>query len=89
MVSTHSHPKVAAWRRAKTTSRTCRQFQHTATRRWLPHGGTQIRRAHGVSTHSHPKVAAPGRERLLVKVAVSTHSHPKVAALTKVFSRYH
>ena len=33
-VSTHSHPKVAAWSWHGTT--VPRLFQHTATRRWLP-----------------------------------------------------
>ena len=56
LVSTHSHPKVAAfiirfrlkWLR----------FQHTATRRWLQARCSGMARCYEVSTHSHPKVAA-------------------------------
>ena len=35
------------------------QFQHTATRRWLPDYQRYIDLGYMVSTHSHPKVAAP------------------------------
>ena len=37
----------------------CFQFQHTATRRWLPQNLAKLSSYIEVSTHSHPKVAAP------------------------------
>ena len=56
-VSTHSHPKVAATVGVKSLLQQA-EFQHTATRRWLPFiiGNTAPDTL--VSTHSHPKVAA-------------------------------
>ena len=56
-VSTHSHPKVAAYRRLIHLKRIL-LFQHTATRRWLLICHCAKVRGENVSTHSHPKVAA-------------------------------
>ena len=56
MVSTHSHPKVAA--KVRHLRWLSRQFQHTATRRWLHIFFCFIEHKRIVSTHSHPKVAA-------------------------------
>ena len=78
-VSTHSHPKVAAFWDLVFLLLFVR-FQHTATRRWLRAADISADRINGVSTHSHPKVAALGRDFALHELAVSTHSHPKVAA---------
>ena len=56
-VSTHSHPKVAAFLISNNYNFNF-AFQHTATRRWL-HGCRLLRSIwQKVSTHSHPKVAA-------------------------------
>ena len=57
IVSTHSHPKVAAPTLRLRVER--RAFQHTATRRWLRDRLDRLKADAIVSTHSHPKVAAP------------------------------
>ena len=59
VVSTHSHPKVAAPIRASAHLLHLR-FQHTATRRWLLEDFLFNKQKNRVSTHSHPKVAAGG-----------------------------
>ena len=56
LVSTHSHPKVAAFDDGKVEIYTA--FQHTATRRWLQTKSNWLNGGGSVSTHSHPKVAA-------------------------------
>ena len=80
VVSTHSHPKVAAmFRLPHHLLRHCFNTQP-------PEGGCLLkylisRRPWYVSTHSHPKVAACAFAKSLFTVQrVSTHSHPKVAA---------
>ena len=57
IVSTHSHPKVAA-DFVKILRTGIKRFQHTATRRWLQLNKSDLYAMVGVSTHSHPKVAA-------------------------------
>ena len=57
IVSTHSHPKVAAIH-SLIAKRARFEFQHTATRRWLPIAESTSENQYRVSTHSHPKVAA-------------------------------
>ena len=79
IVSTHSHPKVAAFR-FTLYFRTMFLFQHTATRRWLRLIWFAVVIFTLVSTHSHPKVAANEKKPVLLFSLVSTHSHPKVAA---------
>ena len=79
MVSTHSHPKVAASMLSTPTHRIT-TFQHTATRRWLPVACGALWVFYEVSTHSHPKVAAATWIKFINFDKVSTHSHPKVAA---------
>ena len=79
LVSTHSHPKVAA-PITRLRSYEMRLFQHTATRRWLRLKKAIYIRHIDVSTHSHPKVAASVGKRNADHHYVSTHSHPKVAA---------
>ena len=78
MVSTHSHPKVAAFINVLATS-----FQQCFNTQ-PPEGGClphyQIGFLWIVSTHSHPKVAAHFFSHFLQTLDVSTHSHPKVAA---------
>jgi hypothetical protein len=56
-VSTHSHPKVAAY--SVGLMQINSKFQHTATRRWLLGQVVEVKAEENVSTHSHPKVAAP------------------------------
>ena len=79
MVSTHSHPKVAAcFDCIIDCIIVCFNTQP-------PEGGCGCkcnvgRQCKLVSTHSHPKVAAHRLNRNLIFFAVSTHSHPKVAA---------
>ena len=80
MVSTHSHPKVAASRTVKKTN--IFRFQHTATRRWL----LQSKRAliypfmfQHTATRRWLHQIKNEKGQLL---GVSTHSHPKVAANT-------
>ena len=58
-VSTHSHPKVAAFV-GGVHSAAYAEFQHTATRRWLLANKVVGSTLTMVSTHSHPKVAAQG-----------------------------
>ena len=79
VVSTHSHPKVAAMSIEQEPE--VKKFQHTATRRWLPTDKFKPDDLFSVSTHSHPKVAADIILQMVLLVEVSTHSHPKVAAL--------
>ena len=57
LVSTYSHPKVAAFQNLLPLL-IPHQFQHTATRRWLPTVNTFGFRTVMVSTHSRPKAAA-------------------------------
>ena len=56
VVSTHSRPKAAGWRRAM---RRCwrAKFQHTAARRRLVKSFTKDGIEYNVSTHSRPKAA--------------------------------
>ena len=78
IVSTHSHPKVAA----------CIQhlpFQaiHVSTHSHPKVAAQLVDKSTPsgtVSTHSHPKVAAERCMQRLSCLLVSTHSHPKVAA---------
>ena len=80
VVSTHSHPKVAA--KATEIEAGGRLFQHTATRRWLPQApalgcvpcGFNTQPPEGGCDIGH------GGQR---GCGVSTHSHPKVAASAK------
>ena len=78
VVSTHSHPKVAAMSIEQEPE--VKKFQHTATRRWLRQNHYITKLIIFVSTHSHPKVAAFSFCKLFMFMDVSTHSHPKVAA---------
>ena len=78
IVSTHSHPKVAAHELDVIHHK--KLFQHTATRRWLLVARRTDNQQPFVSTHSHPKVAAYCLPAKGKPSAVSTHSHPKVAA---------
>ena len=78
MVSTHSHPKVAApkhddGKQPKGVSTHSHPKVAAAVR-------ILYRRIVEVSTHSHPKVAAGRGGRGIASRLVSTHSHPKVAA---------
>ena len=57
IVSTHSHPKVAACN-IHGLRNFLKLFQHTATRRWLQSCAANALHVCIVSTHSHPKVAA-------------------------------
>ena len=57
LVSTHSHPKVAACN-IHGLRNFLKLFQHTATRRWLQSCAANALHVCIVSTHSHPKVAA-------------------------------
>ena len=78
LVSTHSHPKVAATiTDLLSTAYEVSTHSHpkVAACRCLPTCGWG-----NVSTHSHPKVAACDSQREKLTAAVSTHSHPKVAA---------
>ena len=81
LVSTHSHPKVAAL----AIKRISLQYARFNTQ--PPEGGCLPQREnaprYNVSTHSHPKVAALADALNGMKTGVSTHSHPKVAALIK------
>ena len=78
VVSTHSHPKVAAVFFA-----ICNAINKVST-----HSHPKVAACNQfncikhriVSTHSHPKVAAELPLMLLTEIFVSTHSHPKVAA---------
>ena len=81
-VSTHSHPKVAAYEQMPLTIGRA-MFQHTATRRWLRVMPLWLQGYSAVSTHSHPKVAALLFSLIYLAITVSTHSHPKVAACLK------
>ena len=79
VVSTHSHPKVAAYLISKFL-RSKKMFQHTATRRWLPMNYWLIF-MNMMFQHTATRrwllktLYSPFQKRL-----VSTHSHPKVAA---------
>ena len=78
LVSTHSHPKVAADAGCLTVRADfCFNTQP-------PEGGCPNLEAVFarlvVSTHSHPKVAARATTAPCKLYRVSTHSHPKVAA---------
>ena len=79
-VSTHSHPKVAAFFIYHIFIAIF-TFQHTATRRWLQSYLWRMPTICRVSTHSHPKVAAQAQAQTIKQQKVSTHSHPKVAAI--------
>ena len=79
-VSTHSHPKVAAFERG------VRLMQEQSFNTQPPEGGCRFQVISAptlrvVSTHSHPKVAAKNGSIYVCRLfKVSTHSHPKVAA---------
>ena len=66
LVSTHSHPKVAA-ASGGTHRNPLRQFQHTATRRWLPSAGLSAVAASSFNTQP-PEGGCPFQT---AKVAVS------------------
>ena len=77
-VSTHSHPKVAAfeiW--LKLAGKPVSTHSHPKVAAFLVRTGVS---PDGVSTHSHPKVAAAVGDAVAHCRFVSTHSHPKVAA---------
>ena len=78
VVSTHSHPKVAAIQNS-TFFASYVVSTHSHPKVAAPIGAAQAD-YDAVSTHSHPKVAAPKHDRGCVCPSVSTHSHPKVAA---------
>ena len=79
VVSTHSHPKVAAnvvaW-----ISRTIVLFQHTATRRWLPVLTTKSLWQTAFQHTATRRWLHDVLVKILTVGGVSTHSHPKVAA---------
>ena len=78
IVSTHSHPKVAA------NLKGFPLFKLNVSTHSHPKVAAyevdHISQVWQVSTHSHPKVAALHIRPCASKSAVSTHSHPKVAA---------
>ena len=78
LVSTHSHPKVAA------TPEELAEMLSAVSTHSHPKVAAIIdgepKNSPAVSTHSHPKVAALFRIALYHQGYVSTHSHPKVAA---------
>ena len=78
LVSTHSHPKVAAAGLRRQPAKPA------GFNTQPPEGGCAGHPYHhapkAVSTHSHPKVAAHGGTQIRCAHGVSTHSHPKVAA---------
>ena len=90
IVSTHSHPKVAALKFLRLVFPVL-LFQHTATRRWLLLVKSQTLTS-GLFQHTatrrwlHRDEAAD-----LILEDVSTHSHPKVAAIgiLLVLIRFH
>ena len=80
MVSTHSHPKVAA---SDVLPRLSGPSVSTHSHPKVAAHSFMLRSLRGrVSTHSHPKVAASSYFSGRTKLGVSTHSHPKVAAIT-------
>ena len=81
VVSTHSHPKVAA---EKATLFMTHLWVSTHSHPKVAATVVSSKIVSVlVSTHSHPKVAANFPVRLATNNAVSTHSHPKVAALAQ------
>ena len=77
-VSTHSHPKVAAYLVERMVSLTA-VSTHSHPKVAASYR-TSVRVGGDVSTHSHPKVAARPPKSRSLQSEVSTHSHPKVAA---------
>ena len=101
LVSTHSHPKVAAKSQLKTDSffycfntqppeggctNLCKnanltiQFQHTATRRWLPIDVDELILLISFNTQPPEGGCSNASDAYSYHSLVSTHSHPKVAA---------
>ena len=78
LVSTHSHPKVAA--RVERIKQELQQVSTHSHPKVAAPSACAVRPNVPVSTHSHPKVAAGEDELVLLTDRVSTHSHPKVAA---------
>ena len=78
-VSTHSHPKVAAFFIIFSFFCLCR-FNTQPPEGGCSRSALSALSNSVVSTHSHPKVAAAIKEGFMNTLAVSTHSHPKVAA---------
>ena len=78
VVSTHSHPKVAAPKNGFGLHQP-NVSTHSHPKVAAKTNGRQLFAAL-VSTHSHPKVAASKRDEKGMVRRVSTHSHPKVAA---------
>ena len=77
-VSTHSHPKVAAYPQQKRSfNMWVSTHSHPKVAATTIHA---LENPNEVSTHSHPKVAAKARLISSNAKSVSTHSHPKVAA---------
>ena len=88
LVSTHSHPKVAANLLALNH---CYLIVSTHSHpKVAANSNRRPVRLSRVSTHSHPKVAAKSVKIAYNKGVVSTHSHPKVAAaaIACVFVRF-
>ena len=77
-VSTHSHPKVAAFS-PNSLYRKLKVSTHSHPK-VAAHDADDLAEMGRVSTHSHPKVAASQYGLLGLHQSVSTHSHPKVAA---------
>ena len=79
IVSTHSHPKVAA-RIEEQNKLLLESFNTQPPEGGCPNHNKTSSGYRGVSTHSHPKVAAAEVVDKARTGFVSTHSHPKVAA---------
>ena len=82
LVSTHSHPKVAASALVNLGG-FLRGFQHTATRRWLPSWSSSSSITASFNTQPPEGGCMVCVCFAVLVVVVSTHSHPKVAAQTK------
>ena len=81
LVSTHSHPKVAALYFLDAALRVS-LFQHTATRRWLRQTVLYCQTTLGQFQHTATRRwLRTDFEKGAQILKVSTHSHPKVAAM--------
>ena len=78
IVSTHSHPKVAAEHSSPRGS--VKAFQHTATRRWLRAGRSRYQINHEFQHTATRRWLPVDTKGVEYRHDVSTHSHPKVAA---------
>ena len=83
IVSTHSHPKVAA-KALSVSDGKARVFQHTATRRWLQSLTLTLFSVEGFQHTATRRWLLNSFFVISPQIAVSTHSHPKVAAITYI-----